>query len=141
MKALHKIIIFIFLFSVILIQGTRSENLSTFQYNNNIQKRSISSSKYTKHLKEFNIIVATLSNIDGVNRLKKQLDSDGQNNLIVRNKEGLYYIVLGSYDNEKDAVINAKAILDKYTRYYLKDELMRRYGIPFTDIWILEVIE
>lgn len=131
-------LIFLMILSI-SVQNVDAKNLSALQAGTDIQRRVVPRSQYTKHLKKYNIIIATLSSQEGVDRLKKKFDSDDQRNLIVRNDKGLYYFVLASYDKESEVIAGVKSVADKYTNRYSRNELIRKYGIPFSDIWILEI--
>jgi hypothetical protein len=89
------------------------------------------------NLKKYNVIIAALSKFEGTERLKKSFEVSGENLVIVRNDVGLYYVIIGSYDIEEQAVNKLRSIELEYNSRFTVAELKKLYGIPFTDLWIL----
>jgi hypothetical protein len=89
------------------------------------------------NLKKFNVIIAALSKFAGTERLKRAFEGSGENLVVVRNDAGLYYVIIGSYDVEEQAVDKLRSIELEYNSRFTVAELKRLYGIPFTDLWIL----
>lgn len=87
-------------------------------------------------LKRYNVIIAALSKYEGVEHLQKAFGSR-ETLTIVRNDIGLYYVIIGSYDTESQATEKIRAIEAQYSRQYTTAQLLKTYGIPLTDLWIL----
>ncbi|WP_255495265.1 SPOR domain-containing protein [Dysgonomonas sp. 521] len=87
-------------------------------------------------LRRYNVIIAALSKYEGVERLQKAFRNK-ETLYVVRNDIGLYYVIIGSYDTEDQAAEKIRAIESQYTRQYTTAQLLKTYGIPLTDLWIL----
>jgi len=87
-------------------------------------------------LKRYSVIIASLARPEGVERLKKAFGTK-ESLTIVRNDAGLFYVIIGSYDTENQAADKIRTIEVQYTRQYSRDQLLKTYGIPLTDMWIL----
>lgn len=87
-------------------------------------------------LKKYSVIIASLARSEGVERLKKAFGSK-ETLTIVRNDAGLYYVIIGSFDTEGQAAEKIRTVEAQYTRQYSRDQLLKTYGIPLTDMWIL----
>ncbi|MDR1089605.1 MAG: hypothetical protein LBL79_00900 [Prevotella sp.] len=88
-------------------------------------------------LKQYSVIIAALSKPAGVERLKKAFATSSDQIFFVRNELGLYYAIIGSYDAEYQAVEKIRRVYMEYTNLYTTEQLMNKYGITFTDLWIL----
>lgn len=88
-------------------------------------------------LKQYSVIIATLSKPAGVERLKKAFVTSNDHLFFVKNEVGLYYAIIGSYDTESEASQKIRRIQMEYTNLYTSDQLFNRYGITFADMWIL----
>lgn len=88
-------------------------------------------------LKKYNVIIAALARFEGTERLKRAFAGSGESLIIVRNDSGLYYVIIGSYDTEGQAFEKIRSVETEYLRRYSTTQLQSKYGIPFTDLWIL----
>lgn len=88
-------------------------------------------------LKQYSVIIATLSKPAGVERLKKAFATSNDHLFFVKNEVGLYYAIIGSYDTESEASQKIRRVQMEYTNLYTSDQLFNRYGITFADMWIL----
>lgn len=88
-------------------------------------------------LKKYNVIIAALARFEGTERLKRAFAGSGESLIIVRNDSGLYYVIIGSYDTEGQAFEKIRSVETEYLRRYSAVQLQSKYGIPFTDLWIL----
>lgn len=90
-------------------------------------------------IKKYNVVVATLSTKERANRLKAILFAETNEKVwIAKNDQNLYHFIIGSFDTEDEALNKRTRLIENYTTKYSEKELMSRYGILFTDIWILE---
>lgn len=88
-------------------------------------------------LKKYNVIIAALSKFEGTERLKKAFEGSGESLTIVKNDSGLYYVIIGSYDTEGQASDKIRRIESEYNSRYTAAQLQSKYGITFTNLWIL----
>lgn len=89
-------------------------------------------------IKQYNVVIATLSSRDRANRLKAIFFAESnEKSWIVKNDQNLYYFILGSFDTEDEAIDKRNRLVSNYTSKYSADELLKKYGIQFTDSWIL----
>ena len=89
-------------------------------------------------LKRYSVVVATLSKKDNAAKLTRSLQKAGENALFVKNDLGSYYALIGSYDKEADVLQKKDELYRNYIDKYTPQQLFKTYGIPFSDIWILE---
>lgn len=90
-------------------------------------------------LKKYNVVIATLSKEVGADFLKDAIKKNDPNEVVfaVKNNAGKYYVILGSYDTQAEALEKRRSIIKNYTQRYSKAVLMKKYGIQFTDTWIV----
>lgn len=90
-------------------------------------------------LKTYNVMIASLKNKSRAEWLKGVFEGSGERIIVVKsNNNGLYYVIIGSYDELGDAVAKRNKVSSEYTKMYTKSQLQRKYAIPFTDLWILK---
>ena len=90
------------------------------------------------NLRRFNVVVASLSVRLNAEALQTRLQADGHHVIIARNEQGMFRVIVGSYDDRAAAVAQREALHRQYSALGTPDFLRRTYGIPFNDLWILD---
>lgn len=119
---------------------SKSKSTSLDQILNSLPEIRNSSIKLERgtDIKKYNVIVATMSTLQRASRLKAILFTETDDKTwIAKSEQDLHHLIIGSYDTEEEAVNKRNSIIRNYTSKYSDQDLMNKYGIPFTDIWIL----
>ena len=91
------------------------------------------------NLKKYNVVIASLSKLEGANRLKALFFAETNEKFwIAMNAKNIHYFIVGSFDTKEDAIRKKNQLISDYTSRYTKSQLLQKYGIPFADAWILE---
>lgn len=89
-------------------------------------------------LKKFSVVIASLSVKLNAESLKARMENEGYNVILAQNEQGMYRVIVASYDNKDQAATRRDEIYSTYSAKGSTDYLRRTYGVPFNDIWILE---
>lgn len=89
-------------------------------------------------LKAYSVVVASLSVKPNADALKTRLQNDGLQVILAQNENGMYRIIVGSYDDRASADAKRAEVLRKYNALGDVSTLRKTYGIPFDDLWILQ---
>ena len=89
------------------------------------------------NLRRYNVVVASLSVRLNAEALQNRLQADGHHVILARNEQGMFRVIVGSYDDRASAVAQREALHRRYSALGSPDFLRRTYGIPFNDLWIL----
>ena len=88
-------------------------------------------------LKKYSVVIASLTNkYNGSEHLKKTLGVK-ESLIVVKNTSGIYYVIIGTYDSEQEAMNKIKTVEEQYNARKSSAQLLKTYGIPLTDLWIL----
>lgn len=90
------------------------------------------------NLKKYNVVIASLSVKLNAESLKSRMENEGYNVILVENEQGMYRVIVASYDDRGMAAAQRDEIYRKYSAKGSSDMLRRTYGVPFNDLWILE---
>ena len=90
------------------------------------------------NLRRFNVVVASLAVRLNAEALQTRLQADGHNVIIARNEQGMFRVIVGSFDDRAAAVAQREALHRRYSALGGPDFLRATYGIPFNDLWILD---
>lgn len=90
------------------------------------------------NLRAYNVVVASLSVKPNAERLKTVLEQDGHRVILAQNAQGMYRVIVASYDDKPSAVDKKNEIARQYQSKGSTDHLRKTYGIPFDDLWILQ---
>ena len=90
------------------------------------------------NLRSYSVVVAAMAMKPGAESLKQRFTNDGYNVILARNEQGMYRVILASYDSKEQAVAKKNEILNNYLSSSDIATLKSRYGIPFNDWWILQ---
>lgn len=89
-------------------------------------------------LKAYSVVIAAMAMKPGAESLKERFGNEGYNIILVRNDQGMYRVIIASYDSKEQAVAKKNEILEKYNAISDATTLRSKYGIPFNDWWILQ---
>lgn len=89
-------------------------------------------------LKAYSVVVAAMAMKPGAESLKQRFGNDGYNVILARNEQGMYRVIIASYDSKEQAVAKKNEILENYLSTSDVASLKSKYGIPFNDWWILQ---
>ena len=89
-------------------------------------------------LKRFNVVIASLSVKLNAESLKSRMENEGHRVILAENEQGMYRVIVASYDTKEQAAAKRGEIYNTYTAKGDTDYLRRTYGVPFNDLWILE---
>ena len=89
-------------------------------------------------LKAYSVVVAAMAMKPGAESLKERFGNDGYNIILVRNDQGMFRVIIASYDSKEQAVAKKNEILEKYHAMGDVSALKSKYGIPFNAWWILQ---
>lgn len=66
------------------------------------------------------------------------MENEGYSVILAENEQGMYRVIVASYDSKEQAAAKREEIYNKYSAKGDTDFLRRTYGVPFNDLWILE---
>lgn len=89
-------------------------------------------------LKDYSVIIASFSQPEKMDPLKRALTSSVDKLFFVKNDANIYYAIFGSYNTENEAQQKIRRIWMEYTNLYTTEQLNNKYGITFTDLYILK---
>lgn len=89
-------------------------------------------------LKNFNVVVASLSVKLNAESLKTRMENEGYPVILAQNEQGMYRVIVASYDDRESAVAKREEIYNRYSAQGNTDYLRKTYGVPFNDLWILQ---
>jgi len=89
-------------------------------------------------LKAYSVVIAAMAMKPGAESLKERFNKDGYDIILVRNDQGMYRVIIASYDSKEQAVAKKNEILESYNAMGDVSTLKSKYGIPFNDWWILQ---
>ncbi len=90
------------------------------------------------NLKKYSVVIASLSVKLNAESLKTRMVNEGYNVILVENEQGMYRVIVASYDDRGAAGAKRDEIYQKYSSKGNTDFLRKTYGVPFNDLWILE---
>ncbi|GAB6007753.1 SPOR domain-containing protein [Dysgonomonas reticulitermitis] len=89
-------------------------------------------------LKAYSVVIAAMAMKPGAESLKQRMENEGYNIILARNDQGMYRVIIASYDSKEQAVAKKNEILAKFHGLGDATTLKNKYGIPFNDWWILQ---
>ena len=114
-------------------------------YNSDVSNEAVRSEKITPvydsdaaGLRAYSVVIASLSVKPNAEALKARMEQEGYSIILAQNEQGMYRVIIASYDDKGAAVQERNTIRDKYLASGSSDALRRTYGIPFDDLWILQ---
>jgi Uncharacterized protein conserved in bacteria len=114
-------------------------------YTSNVENEPVRTEKITPvyeadaaGLRAYSVVIASLSVKPNAEALKARMEQEGYKVILAQNPQGMYRVIIGSFDDKASAVNERNAIRDRYLSMGSSDDLRRTYGIPFDDLWILQ---
>jgi len=89
-------------------------------------------------LRTYSVVIASLSVKPNAEALKTRMEQEGYNIILAQNTQGMYRVIIASYDDKASAVNEKNMIREKYLSRGTSDVLRKTYGIPFDDLWVLK---
>ena len=89
-------------------------------------------------LKVYSVVIAAMSMKPNAESLKSRMEKEGQKIILVQNEQGMYRVIIASYDSKEQAVAKKNEILSTFSALGDSETLRAKYGIPFNDWWILQ---
>lgn len=89
-------------------------------------------------LKAYNVVIAAMSMKPNAESLKQRMENEGYRIILVQNEQGMYRVIIASYDSKDQAVDRKNEILSEFAEKGSAESLRAKYGIPFNDWWILQ---
>ncbi len=89
-------------------------------------------------LKAYSVVIAAMAMKPGAESLKQRMENEGYNVILARNEQGMFRVIIASYDSKEQAVAKKNEILAKFNAMGDATTLKSKYGIPFNDWWILQ---
>lgn len=89
-------------------------------------------------LRAYNVVIASLAVKPSAEALKAKMENDGYKVILAQNEQGMYRVIIASYDDKPSAVDRRNEITRTYQAKGDTEHLRRTYGIPFDDLWILQ---
>lgn len=90
-------------------------------------------------LKSYSIVLGTFRSLNNAEFIRRTFNSMGERSIVVRNTQGNYYALLGSFDTESEAIQALDNATKKYTEGVSRTRRVSRFGIPLDDMWILKI--
>ncbi len=90
------------------------------------------------NLKKYSVVIASLSVKLNAESLKSRMENEGYNVILAQNEQGMYRVIVASYDYKETAAAKRDEIYQKYSAKGDTDYLRKNYGVPFNDLWLLE---
>ena len=89
-------------------------------------------------LRRYSVVIASLSVKLNAESLKSRMENGGHQVILAQNEQGMYRVIVASYDDKAQAAAKREEIYNKYSAIGNTDYLRKTYGVPFNDLWILE---
>ncbi len=89
-------------------------------------------------LKKYSVVIASLSVKLNAESLKDRMENEGYNVILAQNEQGMYRVIVASYDDKETAAMKRDEIYNKYSAMGTTEDLKKTYGVPFNDLWILD---
>lgn len=89
-------------------------------------------------LKTYSVVIAAMGMKPNAEALKSKIEQAGYKTILVQNEQGMYRVIIASFDSKDQAVARRSEILEAFFRQGTQAQLRAKYGIPFDDWWILQ---
>lgn len=76
-------------------------------------------------LRRFSVVIGSFQNPTNARSLKSRMQSEGYNAILAQNEQGMYRVIVTSFDDKMDAARS-------------RDSIKSMYAPQFQDAWILE---
>lgn len=89
-------------------------------------------------LKAYSVVIAAMGMKPNAEALKKRMEDEGYKIILVQNEQGMFRVIIASYDSKEQAVAKKNEVLAAFAQQGNNETLRKKYGIPFNDWWILQ---
>lgn len=89
-------------------------------------------------LKAYSVVIAAVGMKPNAEVLKEKIAKEGYNPILVQNEQGMYRVIISSFDTKEAAAESRTAILADFMKKGTREQLRAKYGIPFNDWWLLQ---
>lgn len=89
-------------------------------------------------LKAYSVVIAAMGMKPNAESLKNRMVDAGYNPILVQNEQGMYRVIISSFDTKEEAANSRAQILADFFQQGDSESLRAKYGIPFNDWWILQ---
>ncbi len=89
-------------------------------------------------LKKYSVVIASLSVKLNAESLKSRMENEGHNVILAQNEQGMYRVIVASYDDRESAVAKREDLYRTYSAKGDTEYLRKTYGVPFNDLWLLD---
>ncbi|WP_165025838.1 SPOR domain-containing protein [Dysgonomonas sp. ZJ279] len=89
-------------------------------------------------LKAYSVVIAAMGMKPNAESLKQRIENDGYKVILAQNEQGMYRVIIASFDSKDQASARKSEILAEYAAKGDATTLKSKYGIPFNDWWILQ---
>lgn len=76
-------------------------------------------------LKQYSVVIGSFKNKTNATSLKERMQNDGYNPILAQNEQGMYRVIITSFDYKADAADS-------------RDSIKAKYAPNFQDAWILQ---
>lgn len=90
------------------------------------------------YLKKYSLIIGSFAIFNNADYVKRTFTGMGERPFILKNLSAeTYYVILGSFDTQAEAVSKLDDVTIKYTEGLSRTRRISKYGISLDDMWIL----
>lgn len=120
--------------------SSRPTTPSTSSSSESVRREKITpvSSSDASGLKAYSVVIASMGMKPNAESLKSRMEEAGYKTILVQNEQGMYRVIVASYDSKDQAVARRSEILNNFFAQADQESLRAKYGIPFNDWWILQ---
>ncbi|MDO5035387.1 MAG: SPOR domain-containing protein [Porphyromonas sp.] len=77
-------------------------------------------------LKAYSVVIGSFQNVTNARSLKERMAKNGYNPVLAQNEEGLYRVIVTSFDNKEDAIRSREAIKSMFAPLFADAWLLYR---------------
>lgn len=101
-------------------------------------KASLANQSDKAYYKKYSLIIGLFTSFNNADYVKKTFVGMGERSFVLKSLSSeTYYVVLGSFDTETEAVSKLDDVIIKYTEGLSRTRRISKYGISMDDMWIL----
>ena len=89
------------------------------------------------YMKKYAIVLGSFKSKNNADFIKRTFNGLGERSTVVKNSQGVYYALLGSFNSETEAIQKLEEVTKSYIEGVSKTRRVSRFGIPLDDLWIL----
>lgn len=88
-------------------------------------------------MKKYSIVLGTFKSKNNAEFIQRTFNGVGERSFVVRNNAGSFYALLGSFDNETEAIQKLEDINKRYVDGVSRTRRISRFGITMDDLWVI----